>query len=99
MEADKRGGDPQANLVTLHELACLAGTSIRVIERLVRFDVIEPARTEPECFFAVDILPRVARVLRIRENLGVSWSSMGLVLDLLERIEILDSGGTDELSG
>ncbi|MFH1998340.1 MAG: chaperone modulator CbpM [Planctomycetota bacterium] len=91
MAEDEHGGKPQKNLVNLRELACLVGTSRRVIERLVWFEVIEPVRTEPEECFPVDILPRVTRILRIREHLGVSWSSMGLVLDLLERIEILES--------
>jgi hypothetical protein len=75
----------------LRELACLAGISRRVAERLVVFEIIEPARRDPEYYFPVAILPRVHKVLRIREHLGVSWSSMGLVLELLERIEILES--------
>lgn len=91
MVADKHGGEPHQNIVTIRELACLVGTSRRVIERLVWFEIIEPVQTEPEHYFPVDILPLVTRILRIREHLGVSWSSMGLVLDLLDRIEDLES--------
>jgi hypothetical protein len=98
MTADKQGGEARQNLVTLQELAFLAGTSRRAIERLVGFEIIEPIRTEPERVFSVEVLPRVTRVLRIRQTLGVSWSSLGLVLDLIERIEILESKGGHDLS-
>ena len=91
MATEKHGGEQHQKIVTLRELACLAGTSRRVIERLVWFEIIEPVQTEPERCFPVDILPHVTRILRFREHLGVSWSSMGLVLDLLERIEALES--------
>jgi hypothetical protein len=98
MVTDEQGGEPHKSIVTLRELACLAGTPRKVIERLVWFEIIEPIQTEPEHCFPVDILPLVTRILRIREHLGVSWSSMGLVLDLLERIEMLESQLFDDRS-
>jgi hypothetical protein len=99
MMAEKHGGEARKSIVTQWELACLAGTSGRVIERLVRFEIIEPVETEAEQHFPIDVLPLVARALRIREHLGVSWSSLGLVLDLIERIERLESRGMDDRIG
>ena len=99
MTAENHGGGTRKRIVTQWELACLAGTSTRVIERLVWFEIIEPMETEPERHFLIDVLPQVARALRIREHLGVSWSSLSLVLDLLERIERLESRGMNDRIG
>ncbi|MBN1670377.1 MAG: hypothetical protein JXR37_05065 [Kiritimatiellae bacterium] len=78
-------------LLNVQELAFLAGTSRRIIERMVWFEVIEPARSEPEPGFPPQAVARVRRVLRIRDELGVSWSSMGLVLELMERVAQLEA--------
>ena len=93
MRSKKDKPDSLECLLTIRELAFLAGTTPRVIERLVSFEIIGPARSEPEPCFATDVLAHVRKAVRMHEQLGVSWSSMGLVLDLLHRIETLESRG------
>lgn len=83
----------QECLLTIRELAYLSGTTPRVIERLVSFEVIGPACSDPEPRFAPDVLTHVRKAVRMHEHLGVSWSSMCLILELLDRIETLESRG------
>jgi hypothetical protein len=36
------------------------------------------------------MIPRLKKILRLHDKLGVSWTSMGLVMDLLDQIENLE---------
>ena len=77
-------------VLSIRELAYITGTNQRIIQRLVSFELVRPLRTDPEvCFHAIDI-HRVRRLVRLHSQLGVSWSSMDLVIDLLDRIEELE---------
>ena len=86
MTAPERNFDPE-DLLTIRDVACLAGTTARAIQRMLSFDLIEPARTAPEPCFRCDVIVRVRRMRRLHVELGVSWSSMGIVLELLDRLE------------
>lgn len=37
-------------------------------------------------------IPRAARIVRLRAGLGLNYTALGVVLDLLERIEQLEAG-------
>jgi hypothetical protein len=80
----------QPGWLTLTELAYLAGTSPRVIEQLLEWDVMVPCRREPEPCFSADTLPLVRKLLRLHAGLGIDFPSLPLVLDLLERIDGLE---------
>lgn len=84
----KRG---MGNYLTIHEVAFMIGTRSRIVERLVNLELIEPVRTEPEPCFSPDILPRLRRLKRLHDHLGIAWTSMGLVLELMERVHNLES--------
>ena len=73
--------------LSLEQLALLTGTRIQVVKRLVAFELIYPQRQNK---FEVEVLPKVRKLLRLHYDLGVSWSSMGLVLELLEKIAALE---------
>ena len=92
--AKKRKKEPEQAkdecVLTLRELAFHIGTNERLIERLIRLELLEPIGEEPETCFSTDILPRVEKLMRLHYSLGVSWSSMDLVLELLDRIEELE---------
>ena len=81
--------------MTVHELSCVTGLSERIIQRLMSIEVIEPDERTPEPCFRTEVVVRVRRIRRLHVELGVSWSSMPLVLDLLRRIEELESHVTD----
>ena len=77
--------------LTINDLAYMTGTRKRIIERIVSLELISPCRQDPEPCFEPEIIPIVKRLIRLHHQLGVSWSSMGLVLALLERIDELES--------
>ena len=79
------------NYLTTSELAFMIGTRTRVIERLVTLELIKPARRKPTTCFTPEILPRVRHLMRLHDHLGISWTSMGLVLELMDRIRYLES--------
>lgn len=81
---------PSRDLLSLAELAWLAGVTPQMIGELLEWDLIVPCERDPEPWFAVEILPQVRKAVRLHRHLGVSFCSMGLVLDLLERIEQLE---------
>lgn len=80
----------QKNIVTITELSYLFGMRKRLLERLVMLDVIDPLLKEPEFSFSTDLLPRMEKIMRLHNQLGVGWNSMALVLDLLDQIEKMD---------
>ena len=76
----------------LGDLAQLTGVRPVVLRRLVSFAVIESyAERSGILRFPISQLPRLARGIRLRRDLGVSVSSLGLVLDLLERVDTLET--------
>ena len=77
-------------MLTARELAWVTGLSERIIERLITLEVIEPAESSPEPYFPTEAVAYVLRIRHLHVELGVSWSSMPLVLDLLTRIEQLE---------
>lgn len=78
--------------LTLDELSGVTGLRPTVLQRLAAFAVIE-AHSEPEgtLRFPISELPRLARGIRLRRDLGVGISSLGLVLDLLQRVDALEA--------
>ena len=87
---DEHNGPP-GDMLTVHDLSCVTGLSERIIQRLIAIEVIEPDERAPEPCFRTEVVVRVRRIRRLHVELGVSWSSMPLVLDLLRRIEELES--------
>ena len=77
-------------IISVNELTCLLGIRKRMVERLVMMDVIEPVCAEPELCFSVKILPTLKKIRRIHYELGVSWTSIKVVLDLMDKIEDME---------
>ena len=76
----------------LGDLARLTGVRPVMLRRLASFAVIESyADRGGTLRFPISQLPRLARGIRLRRDLGVSISSLGLVLDLLERVDTLET--------
>ena len=87
----KDENNPPGNMLTVRDLSWMTGLSERLIERLIALEVIEPAQRTPEPCFPTEVVTHVRRIRHIHVELGVSWSSMPLVLELLERIGQLES--------
>ena len=89
MKPAKQTPNGRKSLLTVEEVAFLAGTSTQVIRRITRLELLSPAEREPEPRFPPAVLSRVRKMLRMHRELDVSWTSMELVLDLLDRVEKL----------
>lgn len=77
--------------LSLMELSRLSGVHPSLIEKLGRRSVIEPLETRSgNLRFPISALPRLRRGLRLHRDLNIEWASLGLVLDLLERIDDLE---------
>ncbi len=81
---------PTEQYVSVRELALLVRTPSRTIERMVRFELIAPTVSEPALFFKPEVIPRVQKLVRLRIELGVGWSSMGVVLALMDKVKDLE---------
>lgn len=61
-----------------------------LIDRFVRLGLFEPPawnERKSEWIFDPDIVPLVRKILRLRNDLGINYACIGVVLDLLSRIE------------
>lgn len=79
-----------ANLLTVAELARLARLHPDMVERLVEWGLVDPVESEPELLFPETVVPRIWRISRLRRDLGINWAGLGVVLDLLDRIDALE---------
>jgi DNA-binding transcriptional MerR regulator len=78
------------SLLTLGEVARLAGVHPDLINRLIALGLIDPAETFPEPCFDISTVLRIRSILRLHHDLGVNWAGVGVIMDLLERIERLE---------
>jgi len=77
-------------LLTLAEIAQQTGVHPELVERMVEMGLIEPEQCQPEMLFSPATVAYVSRALRLRNQLGINWNGVGVVMDLLERISQLE---------
>jgi hypothetical protein len=73
----------------LEAFARASGLHPALVERLVALGLLETADEGP--LFAASELVRAHRIQRLRAGLGINYAALGLVLDLLDRIDALES--------
>jgi len=76
----------------LDEFARAVGLHPQLVSRLVRLGLLSPVGDGAggTWFVAAD-LARAARIQRLRVGLGLNYAAVGVVLDLLDRIDELDA--------
>lgn len=79
--------------VTITELSYCSGVSLDTVRELLDYELLEPVESTPELRFPTEVVGRVHAIMRLHVDLEVGYSAMGLVLELLERIERLEEGG------
>ena len=79
-----------SELVTIDELARLSKQHLDMIKLMVDWGLIEPSITDPQPLFFEATVPTIWKIMRIRKDLGVNWSGIGVILTLLERVESLE---------
>jgi chaperone modulatory protein CbpM len=77
-------------LLSIEEVAGRCGLHPDFIRRLVVLGLIDPEGDSAH-FFRPEVTLRIQRLQRLRGDLGVNYNAAALVLDLLDRIEILES--------
>lgn len=78
--------------LTLEQFCRTTGLHPELIGRLVRLGLLDArpdARGRP--VFDVVEVRRAARIVRLRSGLSLNYAAIGLVLDLLDRIEALEA--------
>jgi DNA-binding transcriptional MerR regulator len=61
-----------------------------MVAQLVDWGLVEPEIREPELLFSEAVVPRIWRILRLRRDLGINLAGIGVVLELLDRIEDME---------
>ena len=76
--------------LSVAELATAAGISPAGLARLVRLGLVEPIAPGASQFAAVTVA-RLRRMVRLHDDLGVNFADAALVVDLLERLDRLET--------
>jgi chaperone modulatory protein CbpM len=80
-----------APLVALEALAREAGLHPDLVRRLIALGALEPAGgTALAPLFPRDAAARLARIARLRRDLGLNYAGALLACELLARIEVLE---------
>lgn len=76
----------------LDEVSHRCGLHPQVIRQFVTLSLVEAGRDEyGRLWFDVGAPAAIARIQRLRTGLGLNYAAIGLVLDLLDRIEQLEA--------
>jgi len=81
---------PSGSRLSLDDLIRLTHVHPDLIGRFQDWGLIEPMQTEPDLCFSEKAVPRIRRILRLRKDLGINWAGIGVVMDLLDRIDSLE---------
>jgi hypothetical protein len=81
---------PSRETLTLDELSRLVDLHPEMVLRLVDLGLVDPEMGEPEWRFLNTAVPRIWKIQRLHRDLGINWAGIGVVLDLLERIDDLE---------
>ena len=78
---------------TLTEVAHRTGLHPDLIDRFISLGLIEfTGNTDDgEPIFGSEVIPLVRRILRLRNELGVNYAGIGVILELMSRLEALEA--------
>ena len=78
--------------LTVPEFAAAAGLHPALVARLVTLGLLDTHRDPAgAALLAPAQVARAARIVRLRSGLGLNYTAVGLVLDLLDRIDELEA--------
>ena len=82
----------RAPRLDLDEFAAAAGLHPQLVRRLVALGILDASLdTAGRLWFARSQLARVGRVQRLRAGFALNYAATGLVIDLLDRIAVLEA--------
>ena len=77
-------------LLSAGDLARLARLHPEMVDKLIDWGLIDPVEHEPHLLFPETAVPRIWRIMRLRQDLGINWAGIGVVLELLDKIDQLE---------
>jgi len=80
--------------VKLSDVSKICDIHPEMIISLVQLGLIDPVgkeNAEDAWTFSVETVPLVRKIIRLRNELGLNYSGVGVVLELLLRIEALEA--------
>ena len=78
--------------LSLESFAARAGMHPELVRRLVTLGLLEPTRDATGgLWFSAPDLRTAARIQRLRAGLSLNYAALGLVMDLLDRVETLEA--------
>jgi MerR family transcriptional regulator, heat shock protein HspR len=78
------------SLMTLTDLANVAGLHPELVEKFVDYGLIEPSPgTGSGPLFPADAVKRLRCIMRLRRDLGVNLAGVAVILEMRERVETL----------
>jgi DNA-binding transcriptional MerR regulator len=83
---------PHEELLTLSELAQLTAQPEGILQRFLEDGLIEPARVGEQVLFECEVVLRVRRIARLRRDLRLNLSGLGVVMELLDRLAEMERG-------
>jgi chaperone modulatory protein CbpM len=82
----------RAPRLDLDEFAAAAGLHPDLVRRLVALGVLDATRDSAGCvWFSRSQLAAVGRIQRLRAGFALNYAATGLVIDLLDRIAVLEA--------
>jgi hypothetical protein len=79
-------------LLSQEQFARRSGVHPELLRRFVALGLVRASRAlDGTLWFPPDQLPAVARVERLRTGLSLNYAALGLVIDLLDRIQLLEA--------
>jgi chaperone modulatory protein CbpM len=88
-----------AGALTVAQFAAAAGLDPYLVARLVTLGLLDTVRGPAGPLLPATQLARAGRIVRLRAGLGLNYTAVGVVLDLLERIEYLEAALRTERRG
>lgn len=82
-----------STLLPLREVAYRCGVHPDLIDRLSRLGLIDAVDCDlsGEALFHREVITVIGRIMRLRNDLGVNYAGVGVILELMERIEALEA--------
>jgi MerR family transcriptional regulator/heat shock protein HspR len=78
------------SLLTAEDLAQAVGVQPGIVEAFITYRLIVPSVFAGSCeLFTTDIVGRLERILRLRQDFGVNLAGVGVILEMTERMEDL----------
>ena len=77
-------------VLSIEELSTECGVHPGWVRKMVVLGLVEPEDADAE-LYPVEASVRIERILRLRRDLGINYSGLALVLDLLDRVDRLEA--------